>query len=292
MKNNVSDNIVTITGPIVSIKSREGVTKAGKPYLSADVVVRVHQQYLGIDETSDIKVSFFATKFTNAGQSSQSYEQILELLNKKTIIKDGIGGADRVCLTRASINENSYVGRNGLVSSWDLSGRFVNNPTKVEDAAVFSVDFVVLNKRHEIDADGEETGRLVIQAGIVGRNDTLSVVDIFVDDPNNASQIDSEYEEGDTVNGWGRIRVVTKEQKRKVSTSSWGEDAPGSVTTRTIRELVLTGCNPILDDGFDKDYIKNLCSKRKAEREQMVMNGSAVRQAAPQPQAKPSYAWA
>lgn len=287
-------NEVTIVGKLVNLTHREGTTKTGKPYISARANVRVHQQYLGNDETSEITTSYFAPKFTSKGTNNSAYDAIMNLCNMKTIESAGLEEADVVRLrgNSTSLRENSYVGRNGsLIDTWEIDGRF---PSKGfgEECASFKVEMVILDKRPEINYEGDETGRLLIKGGVVGYGPKLDVFEFVVDDPNAANQVDNAWDINATVTAWGRIRVITKEDKKPTVSSSWGEDAPVESNTRIVRELVLTGGNPIDDDDctYDLADVKKLFNQRKADREQKQNDAAATPKAAAAP-AKKSYGW-
>lgn len=292
--NDQSTNRVTISGKLVSVNLREGTTKTGKPYIGGRATVRVNQSYLGIDETSHVPVSFFATKYTSTGKNNPSYETIKNLETFNRIERDGETAADKVRLTGGSIRENAYASKNGtIVDGWQIDASFINKGVATaDDSATFKIDsMVILNKTPEINrATGDETGRLLIKAGIVQYGQNLDILEFVVDDPNAAMQVDNAWDINSTVSAWGRIRVTVKEDKKPVAASSWGEDAPTEITTRTIRELVLTGGNPIEDEDFVYDIaeIKKGFNQHKAKHEEMLADTSTK---APAKKQQSSYGW-
>lgn len=292
--NDQSNNRVTICGKLVGVNLREGTTKTGKPYIGGRATVRVNQSYLGIDETSQIQVSFFSTKYTSKGNNNPSYENIRALETFKSIERDGEAVADTVRFTGASLRENSYPSRSGqIIDGWQIDASFINHGMG-DESATFKIDsMVILSKTPEIDrVTGDETGRLLVKAGIVQYGERLDVLDFVIDDPNAAMQVDNAWDLNSTVSAWGRIRVAVKEEKKAVSTSSWGEDAPSETSTRTVRELVLTGGELVEDEDFAYDVaeIKKGFNQRRANREQMMADVSSKPAAQPAPK-KTSYAW-
>lgn len=292
--NDQSKNKVAINGKLVSVNLKEGTTKKGKPFIGGRATVRVNQSYLGVDEISHVQVSFFSTKYTSEGGSNPSYESIKSLLSMKSIEQVGETEADKIRLTSGSLRENAYVSKSGnIVDGWQIDASFINKGIG-DDSATFKIDsMVILDKKPEIDrVTGDETGRLFVKAGVVQYGGRLDVLEFVIDDPNAAMQVDNAWDIDATVSAWGRIRVVTKEEKKRTISSSWGEEAPVDASTVTIRELVLTGGSPVDDEDFAYDIseIKKGFNQRKANREQMMSDAAAKPAASAAPK-KQSYGW-
>lgn len=290
-------NKVTICGKVVETNVRRGTTTTGKPYIGANMTVRVHQSYLGVDEVSDIPVSFFATQFTNKGTNNPAYENVTAIESLKTIQTHGEAGADIVRLrdSSTSLRENAFVSRSGvLIDGWQIDGRFANHGAG-EETATFLNEIVVLDMKDEVDSEGETTGRLILKGGVVQWGEKLDVIEFVVEDRNLAAEMGRGVDVNSTIRVWGNIRVATKEEKRAVATSSWGTEAPAETSTRTVRELIVTGGTPIDDDDFAYDLaeIKKGFNARKAYRESLLTNARNTTSAAAAPAAakKPSYTW-
>lgn len=285
-------NKVNIIGKLLDCTFREGTTKTGQPYQSANMTIRVNQTYDGHTEISEIPVSLFATQFTSTNKPHPGWKNINDLKNMKTVQNYGEMEAATVRLGSGSISENNFVSRstNQVISSWRVNTSFINEGGKAGEIASFNIDIFIMDMHDEVDREGEPTGRLIIKGGIVQYGGRLDVLEFFVEESDKVNYVSRNWNVGDCVNVGGRIRYTSKEEKRSASTSSWGEELP-ETSTRIVRELIITRGS---DEPFDEDFaysdvdIKRAFNERKALLEQMVVDA----QKAPAKSATTSkYSW-
>ena len=288
---------INLTGKLLNATFTTGKTNDGRTYERANVTIRVTQTYGGREETSEIPVVMFAMEYTNKGALNPGWKSIQDLKNMKTVQNFGLDSADTIRLTGASIRENAFVTKQGmLVDGWQLNSSFVN-VTKMSDTASFIIDIFIMDMRPEEDRDGDSTGRLVIKGGVVQYGGKLDVFEFIVEDPEAVDYIERNWNPNDTVTIKGRIRVTSVEEKKSGAESSWGEDVPDT-TTRFIRELIITKGD---DEGKDEEFaydpmeIKKAFNVRKANIEQLQIdakNNANKKAAAPTAGGTPSkYSW-
>ena len=275
-------NKINLAGILMDVAPGEGKLNDGRPYKRATVTVRVTQTYGGKTETSDIQVGMFATEFTSTGKPNPAWKSLKDLELMKTAQKCGVENASHVRLTGATLQENNFVSRTGnLINGWQIRGSFINE-AKVSDIASFSTDIYIMKMVDEVDREGDTTGRLKIQGGIVQYGGKLDVVDFIVEAPDAVKYISDNWTENTTVNVKGRIRVLSQEEE--VQSSGRGEEVP-ETTTRFVRELIITAGDdePKEEDfAYDPAEIKKAFIERKAAIEQMQINArnSAPKQGA------------
>lgn len=285
-------NDIKIAGKLIDITFREGRTSAGKDYESATATIRVTQTYFGREETSDIPVSFFSTKYKNDGKPNPGYANLQQLKTKKTAANVGIDSADVLYLSKVKIKENNFPSRvtGQLINSWQLNGSFFSSGA-ANETATFDTEIYIFDIHDELDSEQESTGRLIIRGGIVGYNEDLSVIDFIVEAPDCVDYISRAWSPNDFVNVQGRIRYTVQEIEQKVSKSSWGEEIPSGPSTKTVRELIITNGS---DEAYDEEFaynptdIKKIFNIRKAKLEQMQINAKGGSQPAPK-KATPSW---
>ena len=269
-------NKINIVGKLLDTTFNHGVTKTGAPYERANLTVRVTQTYGGKTETSDIQRSMFATEFTSTGKPNPAWKSLNDLKLMKTAQKCGIENASHVRLTGATLQENNFVSRNGqLINGWQIRGSFINE-AKVSDVASFVTDIFIMKMEDEFNKEGETTGRLIVQGGIVQYGGKLDVVNFIVEAPDTVEYISRNWEVNGTVTVKGRIRVLSQEEE--VQASGWGEDVP-ETTTRFVRELIITtGDDECKEEDFAYDpvEIKKAFNERKAAIEQLQINARAA----------------
>ena len=270
-------NKVNIVGKLMDTVFRTGkLIGDGRDYESVNMTIRVTQTYGGREETSEIPVSMFATRYTTKGASNPGFEQLQAIKNMKTIQNYGYEEADTIRINSASVRENNFITRSGqLINGWQLNTSFAG-PGNMKDVATFSNDIFIMDMHPEEDREGDSTGRLIIKGGLVQYGENLDVLEYIVEQPEAVEYIERNWNVNDTVNVQGRIRVTSVEEKKSGSNSSWGEDIP-EMTTRTIRELIITKGD---DEGreeefaYDPDEIKKGFNARQARIQQMQLEAS------------------
>lgn len=292
-----AQNNVNITGKLISTTFGEGTMSDGRFYERANMVIRVTQTVDNTEETSEIPVSIFAAKYTKANKPNPGFENLQHLKEMKTAENVGIDEADVVRVRGANIRENNFVSRNGqLINGWQINASFINKGNGASDIASVVAEIYILNMREEVNREDEETGRLIIKGGIVQYGGALDVLDFIVEDPDKVDYLRRNWEANQTVKVNVRIRVKTVEDKKPAATSSWGEELPEE-TTRTVRELIITGGSDECyeeDLAYDPDEIRKAFNVRKAKLEQMQIdakNSGAKKPAAAQTGSNKKYDW-
>lgn len=290
---NQSDNSVTIIGKLLSVNFRNRKTKAGIPYESADLIVRVSQNVSGVEEIEEIPVKFFVQQFNSKGVLSSKWKNIQDLHQLRTAQDHGYELASNVRIQTGTIDENIYLTRSGTIMDvWQVNVGFVNEGANSSgEKATFDIEIFILDKSPEYNRDGEETGRLLIKGATVKYNGEVQVLQFIVEDPDYVEYIDKHWEVNNTVHAIGRIRVTSKEEKPSGKRSSWGEDIE-TTSTKLVHELLITGGD---DDGADEDFaydpaeIRKGFNARKARIEAMQMTTQEQAATKKSPEAK--YNW-
>ena len=287
-------NKLNIVGKLLDATFREGETKYHKPYESCNFTVRVTQQVNGVQETSEIPVSIFASKYTRDGKPHPGYKNIQEMKDYKTVQDYGEAEASMVRMTSATVRENNYVSRTKqLINGWQINTSFINEGGKNEIAS-FNIDIYIMDMKPEEDRNEEETGRLIIKGAVVQYGGVLDILEFVVEGADQVEYIKRNWEINTTVNVGGRIRVTSQEEKKTSSEGSWGEELP-ETSTRMVRELVITrGSDEPFEEEFayDEKEIRKGFNARKARLEQMQID--AGKNSAPKASASNTpkqYSW-
>lgn len=267
-------NKVNIVGKLLDVSFRNGKMSDEREYESANMTIRVTQTYGGREETSEIPVSMFASKYTLANKNNPAYEQIQALKKLKTAQNVGIDEADTVRINSGNIRENNFVSKSGqLINGWQINTSFIGSGNAT-DVASFLADIFIMDMHDELDRNGDTTGRLVIKGALVQYGGNLDVIEFIVENPDAVEYISRNWNINDTVTVRGRVRMTVTEEKTSGMNSSWGEDIP-EMTTRTTRELIITKGD---DQGKEEEFaydpveIKKAFNIRKARIEQLQIN--------------------
>jgi len=295
-------NEVTVCGKLSDVTFNNGKLSDGRAWESAVADILVTENVNGVDEQSIISVKVFATPLTSTGKQHPGWQTIQELKNMNTIQNVGLDAAQRVGVRKGEIRENSFVARSGqVVTGWALNTTFVNKITNGADKARARLMVFIMDMHDEVNSEGDETGRLIIKGGVVGYGGKLNVMEFVVEDPDYVENARRTLEVNNTVVLNVRLRVLAREETYTSGGEGWGEEIV-ETTTRTVRELVVVGANPPLDEEFaySPDDIHRAFNERKAEIEQMQLeakNRSAkgkAKTATPGPATTPAdnkYSW-
>lgn len=286
-------NEVAICGKVLDVTYREGKTKKDqRDYRSAEVTLRVDQEYLGISETSEIRIKFFATEYTKAGTPSKTWDSVGKLRDIKTVQNVGVDAADVLKISRAELRENPYVARSGkLINAFEPSTNFYTiGGANDKQIAVFFEDIYVMRMDDELDTEGIPTGRLKIQGAVLGYGEQIYVFDFFVEDATVIAAIRDNWEPNNTVKVTGRIRITSTEVEGSSfadETEFFGEvvDVPSS-STRTVHELIITGAGKPMDEenAYAPEDIQKMWRKRQAYLDQLLADAQTKETtAAPMP---------
>lgn len=268
-----AENVVRIEGILSEVNIEKGsFEKNGKKVESIGGSIKIKVAEPGKD-VLEIPVSMFATKLTNAGKPNPAYDSIEKVMNEYTSIAaaGGEDGADRIRITKASIQMNEYYNdKDALVSFPRINTSFVTRIKKDEckPHATFSTEFVVAELGDEINAQGEPTGRFKIRGILPQYGDKVDVVTFFGESEGVIQAISTYWESGATVKAKGRLHFssTTEEIEEAVD---FGEPQK---TTRTINvsDLIITGGsqNPLEGEfAYEAEDIKKALAERMARLE-------------------------
>jgi hypothetical protein len=270
---------VTVEG-IVSEKDLKIVIEDNKTRIEGSVTIKTN-------DTNFIRFNVRVNEKTNAGAENRTYTGIMTVLEEyKSIAEVGEEEADKV---RVSGDLNIFTGQNG--TSVGYRGNFFNrlrNPEEYEPKAEFGVEIFVSSIVPEVNTDGDETGRVVVNGWVPTYNGIEPLK--LVAEGDVAAAVDSTFEPGQTVEFYGdvvnsRVEKVTEipvaigKPRRKVETSF-------------KNELIITGASEAYEEGVsaEKPYEAEVIKAAIQERQNKLEEAKAKAQNASKPAtaAKPS----
>lgn len=271
IKEKESKNIVEVTGILNEMEVNTGTSKkTGKDYVSATIKVRLDQEINGVATENLIPVKFFAMKKKNDGTDNKAYQRILDFEKNfisATASENGAAGASRIKVTGAKIAENAYVRQDGSLAekNFVINGSFINKQRDGDvEGATFELSGVVGKLLPEVGADGEETGRLLVDFVVIGYKGIANVIRMVATDAAKA-HIENNWQPGDTVNVNGIINMYSA---TRVTYEEQGFGKPlERKTTEYRQELVIVGgsqCGLEEAYSYDASDVKVACDERVA----------------------------
>ena len=290
-------NQFTITGTLkeknLEVKNDFTDKETGAKYtaIAGELVIKV-------GDDGEHKIKLFSREKTQAGGISKLFkayqtvqETYLSMADLAGMPEDEREGKYPTRLTvQGELSVNDYYSNNELHSYPELRGKFVNSVKSedIEDAAEFDVEMYINKMKKELDKDGIETGRLLLEGIVPGYKGIVSPILFTVTDEYGvANFMESTFRVGDTVLLWGDIinsAITTTKTK-----SGFGQSKEEVTTTYKNEILIIGGEELVLQN--EKAFEPELVKLALAERE-IYLAGvkSKGEQKAKQPQRSAGFA--
>lgn len=252
------------------------------------IKVLVNQTINGEDNTLDIPVYMFASKYTNAGKLNPAYESIEQVMTTFTSIAaaGNTAQADKIRITNGNIRMNEYYNAQGqLISYPRVNASFVSKATgEFVPEASFGLEFAVSSMDFVTDEEGVEVEpkKLRIKAIVPQYGGKVDTIEMFATNPKVIDAITTYWEKNKTYSAKGRLNFSTTTVK-VITDYDFGE-SDVSVRTQSVSELIVTkGTQAPMEDeqAFDPVELKAALDEHKAELE--AMKDRAVTKQTPAP---------
>lgn len=284
IKETQSANHVTITGILKELDITEAKSKEGKDYVSCKATIKVDQEVNGRVVENEIPVRFYSMKKKTDGSDNGLYPIYVSYRDQFTSLaacpEDHPELASKVSVSTTNPTKpNGTIGENIWIdpssgearTSFQINGKFLNVPRgDFEQEATFQLTGVVLNKTRETDVNDEETGRLKVKFAVVGYNGKVEVINLIAASDNAVNFIESNWEDGDTVNVNGAISF-NQSTKTWYEEQGFGEPIKRTKTETRKELIILGGSQSGLEEAYSYDAsdIKNGLAERQARVEEM-----------------------
>jgi hypothetical protein len=237
---------------------------------------KVHGKIAAIRGEVDIEVaenevhtvSFFMKSLKKDGTENGIFNSLSTVKEEyKSVASVGREEADRVRVTSGEIRLNEYYGQDGKLKSFpQIHSNFINRVKESDEynpRAEFEVEVFVHSVIGEIKND-EETGRVIVKSYIPSFNGNVIPFDFPVT-KDGSGYVQDNYESGNTVKVYGDV-VNFKEITKTEEEVAFGKPKE-RITTKTVREYIITGGSEPYDEENAKAYKTDLIKKALTERE-------------------------
>lgn len=282
-------NNVRIEGIVSEIDLQDTTFKkngADVPGIKGTIKVRVDTKISGKDVVLEVPVQVFAGQYTNSGSPNPAYESAKKVMTDfVSIAASDEASADRIRITSGNIKMNDYYKNSKLVSFPRVNSSFFTK-VKKEDCkpeASFNITFMVGSRKEELDKEGNETGRLIVNGAIVQYGGAVDVVPFIVESAK-AKEGVSMWEDGDTVTVKGKLNFSSRTET-VVRKMDFGDDEEYERTI-SVSELIITGGSNSLGEDDENKLDPAEVSKGIADR-QARLNAMKENEGAAKPAVKP-----
>lgn len=257
-----AENKVTIEGTLLEVRHTEWKSKEG---INIELDIEVAE-----NEVHTLKgMTRYKKKDGSDNGIAKGYQTIID--EYLSVAKHGRDQADKVRVTQGKIGVNDYYGQDGMLKSYpELTTNFVNRVGAGDEfnpRAEFEVEIFVKSVVPEIKND-EETGRVKVNAIIPVFGAKVVPFEFMVSEEG-AEFVADNYEVGCTTKVYGDI-VNFKEVKETEVAVAFGKPQK-KVSTKTIREYLITGGTDPYEDESVKAYKIETIQQAMVERETYLM---------------------
>lgn len=265
---------------VVSEKDLKVVTEDGATKIQGSLTVKT-------GDTNFIRFNVNVNEKTKNRTENKTFAGIKTVMEEyKSIAEVGEDEADKV---RVNGDLNIYTGQNGVVVGY--KSNFFNrlkNPDELDPKAEFTIEVFISSIAPEVDTDGEETGRVVVN----GWTATYAGVEPIklLAEGDVASAVDSTFEPGQTVEFYGDV-INSRIEKITEIPVAIGKPRK-KVETSYKNELIITGASEAYEEGVtpEKPYEADVIKAAIQERQNKLEEAKAKAQNTSKPAgaAKPS----
>lgn len=213
-------------------------------------------------------VSFFTKSLKADGTENTNFGSLATVKDAyKSVASVGRENADKVRVSNGELKLNEYYGQDGKLKSYpQIKSNFINRVKESDEytpKAEFEVEVFIHSVIDEF-KNSEETGRAIVKSYIPLFNGIVIPFDFPVD-KDGSDYVKDNYASGQTALIHGDIvnfKEVTKAEKE----GAFGKPQE-RITTKTVREYVITGGDDPYDEESVKSYSVELIKKALTERE-------------------------
>jgi hypothetical protein len=253
---------------IVSEKDLKVVTEEGATKIQGSLTVKT-------GDTNFIRFNVNVNEKTKNNTENKTYAGIKTVMETyKSIAEVGEDEADKV---RVNGDLNIYTGQNG--TNVGYKSNFFNrlkNPDEYEPKAEFTAEVFISSIAPEVDTDGEETGRIIVNGWTVTYAGAEPIK--LIADGDVASAVDSTFEPGQTVEFYGDI-INSKVEKVTEVPVAIGKPRR-KVETSYKNELIINGASEAYEEGVtpEKPYEAETIKAAIQERQNRLEEAKAKAQ--------------
>jgi len=226
-------------------------------------------------QTSEINftsLNVYINKLTKDGRENKTFKGMVTVMNNyQSVAEVGSEEASRVRVTNGQISPNTYYNDRGEQHIIRYQTNFINRLKAGEDLepkAEFEIEIYINGIRIEVNSEGEDTGRVIID-GLLPTYNGIEPISLIA--PSDiADDVRSSFEAGQTAKFYGDI-VNSRVVKTVEVPVAIGKPRVETKTTYK-NELVITGASQPYEEGISVHPPYNVEAIRKAmvERETML----------------------
>ena len=238
-------NYFEIVGVVTNVENKEGMTRAGKNFISVDTTIKA--KINGTDCEYDI--NFYAIE---GGKMYETYAGIKTLVNSRVKVS-------------GELRENRYWSRNlnQIVSTLKPRGAFINKANE-EDHATFEISGFLMSEPVEHKNKAGELINYTVQVGQANYRNELNVLTLHIEKGDTAilNGIRT-FKLRDSINLNGDLVFTVNE----VTVESNNDGGFGTPTVRTfvnrLKNFYIRGGRPVSEDTYTAEQIADLIAAYK-----------------------------
>jgi len=262
------NNKVNIVG-LLSENNVEQRSKDGRNYVTGNIKIQVTPDNI-------VTINVFSFEDTKKGTKNPAYTQIMNVCEKGVSLAACDGDITKATKIRAGscrLEENMFASRFGgnVISTPRVTGSFFTLGASEDPKANFSCGILIKNIKDEVDSEGEETGRLVIE-GVFEQYNRWDVINFIAENKQAVDYIRSNWSVGDTVSISGKIigKTITQKISNEVE-NGFGEPEEEIRTYHRVEYVITSGGEPKEEEfAYDKAKVKEGLADRERRKTELI----------------------
>jgi len=262
------NNKVNIVG-LLSENNVEQRSKDGRNYVTGNFKIRITPE-------NEVTVNVFSFEDTKKGTKNPAYTQIMSVCEKGVSLAACGGDVTKATKLRAGscrLEENMFASRfNGnVVSSVRVTGSFFTLGANEDPKANFSCGIAIKSIKDEVNSDGDETGRLIVE-GVIQQFNRWDIINFIAESQQAVDYIRNNWEPGDTVSISGKIVGKTITQTvNKENEGGFGEPEEETRTYHRVEYIITSGGEPKEEEfAYEKAKVKEGLADRERRKAELV----------------------
>ena len=234
-------NVVELQGLLMNNTLEVKKDRAGRTFVGGTLEVNTGTT----DEECIVSVDIMQYELKKDGSPNELFQRARGMMEWPSVATRGMEEAINVSLNRGEFVDNAFYSQRSkrVIDSWQIRAAFVDKATRLAPRNnAFTVQGVVDSVKQMTDINSEPTGELRVDLLVVGFNERILRIPMYISNPEGVKYIEENWNPGDLVTAYGEISYEERITEIKQETA-FGSGAPKRYTDIVKRLVINSGTN-------------------------------------------------
>ena len=234
-------NMVELQGLLTNNTLEVRKDKSGRTFVGGAIEINTGT----LDEECIVSVDLMQYELKRDGTPNELFQRVKGMIDWPSVATRGLDEAINVTLNRGEFVDSTFYSQraNRVVDGWKIRTVFVDKATKLAPHNnAFTVQGVVDSVKQMTDINSDPTGELRIDLLVVGFNERVIRLPLYIKNPEGIKYIEENWKPGDLVTAYGEVTYEERVTEIKQETA-FGAGAPKRYTDIVKRLIINSGTN-------------------------------------------------